>query len=151
MTQVYQRANVKESDCITISNPTYLYNYPTFFYASNNIPGLYFGSLSSEFSINLNTYLIIQNNEILQIDASDNSQKTYSFGKFIVVVNNGGQITLKVNNNTEYGGIYVISPNSPTSEGVTKYINSSNISTYSNIINRFFPSGFYFNPNVCST
>jgi len=152
LTQVSQQATVVDTNCITISNPTYLSTYPSLFILSNKLTGLYYGSLISPFpNINPNTYLIIQSNEILQIDASDNYQKTYSFGKFIVVVNNGGQITLKVNNNTEYGGIYVISPNCLTSEGAATCINSSNISTYSNIISRFFPSGFYFNPNVCST
>jgi hypothetical protein len=149
LTQVSQSATVGNTLCV--NNPTYLSSYSTFFFASQ-VPGSYYGSLSSQFTdINPNTYLIIQNTEILQIDASDNSQNTYSFGNFIVVVNNGGQITLKVNNNTGYGGIYFISPNCPTSEGAATCINSNNISSYSNIIKRFFPAGFYFNLPNCSS
>jgi len=152
LTQVYQQATVVDTNCITISNPTYLSTYPSLFIPSK-LTGLYYGSLISQFTnINPNTYLIIQNTDVLQIEASDSSQNTYSFGNFIVVVNNGGQINLKLNNTTELGGPYDISPNCNSgNDGLTTCINTSNLSSYTDLINKIFPSGLYFNPTVCST
>ena len=97
------------------------------------------------------SFLVIQSNDLLRIDISPPQGLSYSFGNLPVVVN-GGQITLTISDYTGYGGVYSINPvcNSYNDGMAGSCINPSTQSSYTQMLNTYFPAGLYFNIQISS-
>jgi hypothetical protein len=156
LTQVYQQATITAINCVpstysslsqliapnnnslqaTATNPFFIGN-----------AGIYGGNLNS-FNYQIPYVLLLQNSDVLNIIINSQEQ-TYNFGINPVVINNGCEITLTITN----GGTYKINPICSTgNDGLfTTCINTSNLSKYTDLINRFFPAGLYFNLQNCSS
>jgi hypothetical protein len=154
LTQVYQGATVESTISCVPSNYTSLSQLiapgnnslqataTNPFFTGN--AGSYNGNLNS-FNYQIPSILLLQNNDVLNISINSPEQ-TYNFGITPVVINNGCEITLAITNE----GVYKINPICSTEDdGITTCINSTTISSYSSLINIFFPGGLYFNLDIC--